>query len=311
MLALSELNMSTEPPALTVSSSVAKLIADEDCADTRLAIRARTSSADTSSDSDATTLTSTALAALSPPLNAVTDPALDKDADELDTEMSAPDPSTSSDVSATNEADALLAAIDVSASTDTLSLVTRIDSAAIASNAPPADTDTVSELTDIDSPDTSSSDLEADTLTPPDAPPSSITAPALPTRTLSLPDTSTVDPAALTSPLLSNDTLPAATDTSPAKAAMPRPPPESVPPAPIHDDTSPPTENEATELVCAVRAAALNSAVPRLPIDISPPDATDAPVDATATTLPADDTPISPVITSAEPANVPFKPPPP
>ena len=198
MLALSELNMSTDPPALTVSSSVAKLIEDEESADTRLATRARTSSADTSSDSDATTLTATALAALSPPLDAVTEPALDKDADELDTEMSAPDPSTSSDVSATNEADAVRAAIDVSASTDTLSLVTRSDSAANASSAPPADTDTDSELTDIDSPDTSSSELEADTLTPPDAPPSSTAAPALPTRTLSLPDTSTVDPAALT-----------------------------------------------------------------------------------------------------------------
>ena len=40
MLALSELNRSTDPPALTVSSSVAKLIVDEDCADTRLATRA-------------------------------------------------------------------------------------------------------------------------------------------------------------------------------------------------------------------------------------------------------------------------------
>jgi len=303
--------MPTEPPALTISSSVAKLIDDEDTADTRLATRPRTSAADTFSASDATTLTATALAALSPPLKPVTDPALDTDADELVTEMSAPDPNTSADVSATNEADAVLAAIDVSEATDTRSLVTRIDSPASASNATPADTDTDAELTAIDSPDTSSNELEADTLTPPDDPPSSIEAPALPTRTLSLPDTATVEPAALTWPLLPINALPAATDTAPAKEAIPRPPPASVPPAPIHDDTSPPTANEDTELVCAVRAAALSSAVPRLPNDISPPDATDAPVDATAYTLPADDTPNSPEITSAEPANVPFKPPPP
>ena len=141
--------------------------------------------------------------------------------EELDTEMSAPDPNNASDVSAANDADAVLAAIDLSESTDMLSLITRIDSPAVASSTPPADTVTDSELTAIDSPETSSNELEADTCAPPDAPPSSTAAPPLPTRTLSLPDTSTVDPEALTWPLLSTEALPADTDTSPAKAAMP------------------------------------------------------------------------------------------
>jgi hypothetical protein len=249
MLALSELNTSTAPPALTVSSSVDRPIADEATADTRLATCARTASADTSSISDATTLACTPLTALPPPVTAVTDPALDKDAEELDTEMSAPDPNNASDVSAANDADAVLAAIDLSESTEMLSLITRIDSPAVASSTPPADTATDSELTAIDSPDTSSNELEADTCAPPDAPPSSTAAPPLPTRTLSLPDTSTVDPEALTWPLLSTEALPADTDTSPAKAAMPRPPPATRPSAPIHVDTSPPTANEEAELV--------------------------------------------------------------
>jgi hypothetical protein len=228
MLALSELNKSTDPPALTVISSVANVIDDDEWADTRLATRAWISPAVASSTSDATTLANTALAELSPPLDAVTAPELAKDAEELDTEMSAPDPNTSRDVAATTEADADIAMIDVGASTDTLSLDTRISSVALASNVPPADTDTDSELTVIVSPDTRSSELEAVTLTLPepsaDVPPSSTDAPALPTRTLSLPDTSTVEPAALTLPLLSNIALPAATDTSPAKVASPRPP---------------------------------------------------------------------------------------
>jgi hypothetical protein len=239
---------STLPPAAIVTTSESTDAYSPEWATTLDDARNTAVVAEAPSRPDATTEADLATAVATAPDDAVTEPALDKDADELDTEMSAPDPSTSSDVSATNEADAVLAAIDVSASTDTLSLVTRSDSPANASSAPPADTDTEPELTDIDSPDTSSSDREADTLTPPDAPPTSTVAPALPTRTLSLPDTSTVDPTALTWPLLSISALPAATATSPAKVAMPRPPPASVPPAPIHDDTSPPTANEAIEL---------------------------------------------------------------
>ena len=75
MLALSELNRSTEPPALTAGSSVAKPIADDDCADIRLATRARTSAPDTKI-LDATTVASTAPAVMSPPADAETEPAL-------------------------------------------------------------------------------------------------------------------------------------------------------------------------------------------------------------------------------------------
>jgi len=272
MLALSELNMSTEPPALTISSSVAKLIDDEDTADTRLATRPRTSAADTFSASDATTLTATALAALSPPLKPVTDPALDTDADELVTEMSAPDPNTSADVSATNEADAVLAAIDVSEATDTRSLVTRIDSPASASNATPADTDTDAELTAIDSPDTSSNELEADTLTPPDDPPSSIEAPALPTRTLSLPDTATVEPAALTWPLLPINALPAATDTAPAKEAIPRALLTAETDLPVRSDVFRPTATAALKLIAVFMLDPASCSCPIAYAAISPDD---------------------------------------
>ena len=76
--------------------------------------RRAAAAAEAATTPDAAKDTDLALPVEIPPDVKATDPALDTDADELVTEMSAPDPNTSADVSATNEADAVLAAIDVS-----------------------------------------------------------------------------------------------------------------------------------------------------------------------------------------------------
>jgi hypothetical protein len=301
MLALSELNTSTAPPALTVSSSVDRPIADEATADTRLATCARTASADTSSISDATTLACTPLTALPPPVTAVTDPALDKDAEELDTEMSAPDPNNASDVSAANDADAVLAAIDLSESTEMLSLITRIDSPAVASSTPPADTATDSELTLTDSPDTSSNELEADTLTLPlpsdDEPSSSTKAPTLPTRTLSLPDTATVDATPITSPELSIDIALADTVTPAPNVADPDAPSTlRLPPA--VREPSPPTKPDAEPSTLPDNDDAPMSIEPRAKPLSRPSDATDIDPPTTSTSDELDKLALPPATTS-------------
>jgi hypothetical protein len=157
----------------------------------------------------------------------------------------------------------------------------------------------------IDSPDTSSNDLEADTLTLPlpsdDEPSSSTNAPALPTRTLSLPDTSTVDATPVTSPKLSIDNALADTVTPAPNVAEPDAPSTLTLPPAVREP-SPPTKPDAEPPTLPDNDDAPTSIEPLTKPLSRPSDVTDIDPPTTSTSEELDKLALPPATTSRSPA---------